>query len=74
MTTIRISNPICHHVRKGRVQAGEFESGPHVSTIVCDREACIADAIVWAEAKTGLPARHIPDPSKRPTGQQGALL
>lgn len=53
-------DPKCQHVeRAGRVVAGSPE-GPHASTWVCSRPACIEDATEWAEAMTRLPAQFIP--------------
>lgn len=54
-------DPKCKHARRGRVEAGDPHSGPHASTQVCDRPACIADALLWAKAITHLDGRHIPD-------------
>ena len=40
------------HVPKGRVSAGDHETGPHASVYVCDRPECIAKAAFWAESLT----------------------
>lgn len=64
-----LPDPKCRHKRKGIVKAGEWD-GAHASHTVCDRSECIADAIVWAETMTRLPARFIPD---RPTEVQQVL-
>lgn len=62
----RIPNPKCRHVAWGTVSAGNTSEGAFASTVVCDREACIADAQEWAEAKTGLePNAFLPFPGKK---------
>lgn len=64
MTTdrYRLPDPKCSHSPKGRVTAGDIGSadGVHASTYVCDRGACIEDAIAWAQASTGLTAKFFP--------------
>ena len=49
----RLPDPKCQHVPKNRVSAGAISRGPHASTYVCDRPACIEDAKEWARASTG---------------------
>jgi hypothetical protein len=56
----RLPGPLCRHVRKGRVTAGEPE-GPFASTNVCDREDCIADAKAWAFAVARVTPTHVRD-------------
>lgn len=53
-----LPDPKCQHKPKGFVDSGTRE-GAHASTYVCDRPACIADALEWARAVTHLPARHV---------------
>lgn len=61
-----LPSPKCRHTSKGRVTAGELTvDSPHASTYVCDRPACIADAIEWAEASAGRPASFVPMQMKR---------
>lgn len=60
MSRYRVPDPLCNHVRKGRVVAGD-PHGPHASTNVCDRQECIVDAMKWAYAVTRDEPRHIPD-------------
>lgn len=52
-------DPKCHHVPAGRVTAGSLD-GPHASTYVCDRPACIEDAKEWAYSLTHMTAVFIP--------------
>lgn len=57
--------PPCPHGRQGIVTSG----GPgqaHAATDICERPSCIADAIEWAEAITGLPAAYRPDLPAQP--------
>ncbi|RYZ13467.1 MAG: hypothetical protein EOO70_08600 [Myxococcaceae bacterium] len=55
MSRYKLPEPLCRHVPKGFVSAGDpTGEGAFVSTVVCDREACIADATEWAEATTKL--------------------
>jgi len=61
----RVPGPKCRHARRGIVTAGG-RGAPHAATNVCDRAACIADARRWAQARTGQPARHIPDTGGKP--------
>jgi hypothetical protein len=49
MSRYDLPDPKCQHKPKGRVQAGDLD-GAHVSTYVCDRPACIEDAMAWARA------------------------
>lgn len=56
----RVTDPSCHHARKGIVTAGG-RAGAHAATNVCDRPECIADAMFWARAMTGLEPEHVPD-------------
>lgn len=64
-------DPKCRHARRGIVTAGDYRTGPHAATNVCDRPDCIADAIEWAEAVTHLAAEHRPD--RKPAEQQSLL-
>lgn len=62
----RITDPICNHLRKGRVTSippdGKYVPGEgHAATNVCHREACIEDAKFWVRAISGKEAHHIPD-------------
>lgn len=56
-----LPDPQCSHKRKGIVTSGDYKTGPHAATDVCDRPECIADAQAWATATTGLPAEHRSD-------------
>lgn len=54
--------PKCRHKRKGRVEAGSLDpKHAHAAASVCDRPACIEDAMAWAYASTHLQPVHIPD-------------
>ncbi len=64
MSRYRVPDPLCRHARKGIVTAGNALSGPHAATNVCHRPECVADAIEWAEAVTGLDAEHRIDRAK----------
>lgn len=55
-----LPDPKCEHKPTGRVEAGDSKSGPHASTYVCDRPACVEDAKEWARATTHLEAAYIP--------------
>ena len=60
----RITDPICHHVRKGIVTShpnGIVAEEAHAATNVCAREACIEDAKFWVRAVSGKTPHHIPD-------------
>jgi hypothetical protein len=59
-----LPEPRCRHKRKGIVFAGSPD-GVHASRTVCDRDACIADALEWARASTRLPATYRPDVEDR---------
>ncbi len=57
----------CTHVRKGIVSNQDLSAGfdrnrPLYSRAVCDREQCIAAAIVWAAGNANEPARYYADP------------
>jgi hypothetical protein len=60
-----LADPICDHDDLvTRVTAGDLYDGPHASVWVCDREACVQDAINWAITLTRLPVTlHKKDPS-----------
>lgn len=70
MSRYELPDPKCRHKRKGIVKAGEWD-GAHASTAVCDREACITDALEWANAHNVGEAVFIPD---RPTATAAASL
>lgn len=55
--------PMCGHDRQGIVTSGGPD-GPHAATNVCARAECVADAIEWATAITGLSADYRPDPGQ----------
>ena len=60
-----VHGPDCNHLREGVVTThpeGKPETGRYASTTVCARPRCIADAVEWAKAVTGLRhAFHRPD-------------
>lgn len=67
MSRYRLPNPLCRHVPKGTVSAGDPSpgGGAFVSTVVCDRPACVADAQEWAGASTQLePSAFKPFPKR----------
>lgn len=53
-----LPDPKCDHRRAGIVTAGGGTGEPHAATNVCDRPECIADAVEWARASTGLTPEH----------------
>jgi hypothetical protein len=57
--------PECDHDEYlTRVTAGDLDDGPHASVWVCDRPACIQNAVNWAITLTRLPVTlHKKDPS-----------
>lgn len=57
-------DPKCQHVPVNRVTAGDMGGGPHASTYVCDRPACIEDAMGWVHATTLLTGVVVPLPSR----------
>lgn len=67
MGRYELPDPKCRHKRKGVVKAGSWE-GAHASHAVCDRPACIEDALEWARTLTHLDAAFIPD---RPAQRDG---
>lgn len=60
MSRYDLPDPKCRHKPMGRVSAGDPNVGPHVSTYVCDRPACIQDAMEWARASTHIDPKHHP--------------
>jgi hypothetical protein len=59
MSRYELPDPKCEHAPKGRVTAGTLE-GAHCSTYVCDRPACIEDAMEWARAHHYGEPTHVP--------------
>jgi hypothetical protein len=57
-----LPDPICSHVPCGIVRAGDMLTGPHASTHVCHRHACVADARAWVRAQTRLEPTYVPKP------------
>ncbi len=60
----RLPDPKCRHARRGYVtnQPGTYDKDrPHALTSVCDRDACIQDAIEWVKAFTREAAVHVID-------------
>lgn len=58
--SIQPREPICDHDRAGIVCSGD-PGGAHASTEVCGLDACVEDALEWAEGITNLPAEYRPD-------------
>lgn len=54
-----IPDPVCEHNAIGRVTAGDL-GGTHASVYVCAELDCIAAAMAWASAQTGLEAAFFP--------------
>jgi hypothetical protein len=60
MGRYELPDPRCNHKPMGRVTAGDLNGGPHVSTYVCNRPACVQDALEWAYASTHINPEHHP--------------
>lgn len=54
MSRYELPDPKCTHAKRSvRVTSGDLNgTGPHASTWVCDRDACIEDAKEWAYANS----------------------
>lgn len=59
----RVIGPKCKHKRRGIVRSGDLTADePYAATNVCDRPACIDDAIRWVnQTVLARTAHYVPD-------------